>query len=142
MSGLPKPKSMTSTPARRASIFKLLMIVKTYGGRLVMRRNSIEELTLLVEIWRKGADMRAWRMATSPLPDDCIHVVVEIPRGSRNKYEIDHKSSRVYLDRRLFTATTYPAYCGYVPETINSDGDTLDALVLPVSIMLPGLVVI
>src|SRR3954468_16905406 len=41
MSGLPKPKSTTSTPARRASIFKLLMIVKTYGGRLVMRRNSI-----------------------------------------------------------------------------------------------------
>src|SRR6476469_8128565 len=41
MSGLPKPRSTTSTPARRASIFRLLMIVNTYGGRLVMRRNSM-----------------------------------------------------------------------------------------------------
>src|SRR4051794_32084963 len=105
MSGLPKPRSITSTPARRASIFKLLMIVKTYGGRLVMRRNSIDEFTLLAAIRPTRPDMRAWHMASSPLPDDCIHVVVEIPRGSRNKYEIDHDTGRVYLDRRLFTAT-------------------------------------
>ena len=44
------------------------------------------------------------------LPDGCIHVVIEIPRGSRNKYEIDHDTNRVYLDRRLFTATTYPVW--------------------------------
>src|SRR3954462_1632036 len=138
MSGLPKPKSMTSTPARRASIFKLLMIVKTYGGRLVMRRNSIGELTLVAEIWPTGADMPAWRMATSPLPDDCIHVVVEIPRGSRNKYEIDQETGRVYLDRRLFTATTYPADYGYVPETLAGDGDALDALVLLEDAVFPG----
>src|SRR4051812_36697325 len=116
MSGLPKPKSMTSTPARRASIFKLLMIVKTYGGRLVMRRNSIGELTLLADIWPTGADMRAWRMATSPLPDDCIHVVVEIPRGSRNKYEIDQETGRVYLDRRVFSGNTPPGDPGEKPR--------------------------
>ena len=60
------------------------------------------------------ASMAPWPL--SPLPDDCIHVVIEIPRGSRNKYEIDHDTGRVFLDRRLFTATTYPADYGYIPE--------------------------
>lgn len=64
------------------------------------------------------------------LPAGSIHVVVEIPRGSRNKYEIDHVTNRVYLDRRLFTATTYPADYGFVPDTLAGDGDPLDALVL------------
>lgn len=64
------------------------------------------------------------------LPAGSIHVVVEIPRGSRNKYEIDHATNRVYLDRRLFTATTYPADYGFVPDTLAGDGDPLDALVL------------
>ena len=69
---------------------------------------------------------------------DCIHVVIEIPRGSRNKYEIDHESNRVYLDRRLFTATTYPADYGYVPDTLGGDGDPLDALVLLDDPVYPG----
>ena len=57
-------------------------------------------------------------------------MIVEIPRGSRNKYEIDHDSGQVYLDRRLFTATTYPADYGFLPDTLAGDGDPLDALVL------------
>jgi len=77
-------------------------------------------------------------MATSPLPDDCINVVIEIPRGSRNKYEIDHETGRIYLDRRLFTATTYPADYGYIPETLGGDGDPLDALVLLEDAVYPG----
>ena len=77
-------------------------------------------------------------MALSALPDDCIHVVIEIPRGSRNKYEIDHETGRVYLDRRLFTATTYPADYGYIPETLGGDGDALDALVLLEDAVYPG----
>ncbi|HEX4982920.1 MAG TPA: inorganic diphosphatase, partial [Ilumatobacteraceae bacterium] len=68
-------------------------------------------------------------MPKSPA-EGCIFVVIEIPRGSRNKYEIDHESGRVFLDRRLFTATTYPADYGFVPETLGGDGDPLDALVL------------
>jgi len=82
--------------------------------------------------------MRAWRMATSPLPDDCIHVVIEIPRGSRNKYEIDHETGRVFLDRRLFTATTYPADYGFIPDSLGGDGDPLDALVLLEDAVYPG----
>jgi inorganic pyrophosphatase len=69
---------------------------------------------------------------------DCVHVVVEIPRGSRNKYEIDHATGRVFLDRRLFTATTYPADYGFIPETLGGDGDPLDALVLLEDPVYPG----
>ena len=75
---------------------------------------------------------------TKPLPDGCIHVVIEIPRGSRNKYEIDHDTNRVYLDRRLFTATTYPADYGFIPDTLGGDGDPLDALVLLDDPVYPG----
>lgn len=76
-------------------------------------------------------------MANS-LPEGCIHVVIEIPRGSRNKYEIDHDTGRVFLDRRLFTATTYPADYGFIPETLGGDGDPLDALVLLEDPVYPG----
>jgi inorganic pyrophosphatase len=70
--------------------------------------------------------------------EGCIHVVIEIPRGSRNKYEIDHETGRVFLDRRLFTATTYPADYGYIPDTHGEDGDPLDALVLLEDSTFPG----
>ena len=76
-------------------------------------------------------------MPKSPA-EGCIFVVIEIPRGSRNKYEIDHESGRVFLDRRLFTATTYPADYGFVPETLGGDGDPLDALVLLEDPVYPG----
>ena len=75
---------------------------------------------------------------SNPLPEGCIHVVIEIPRGSRNKYEIDHHTGRVFLDRRLFTATTYPADYGYIPDTLGGDGDPLDALVLLEDPVYPG----
>jgi inorganic pyrophosphatase len=73
--------------------------------------------------------------------EGCIFVVIEIPRGSRNKYEIDHEGGRVFLDRRLFTATTYPADYGFVPDTLAEDGDPLDALVLLEDPTFPGCVV-
>lgn len=76
-------------------------------------------------------------MAHKPRPG-CIHVVIEIPRGSRNKYEIDHDTGRVFLDRRLFTATTYPADYGFIPDTLGGDGDPLDALVLLEDPVYPG----
>lgn len=56
-------------------------------------------------------------------------MVVEIPEGSRNKYEMDHTTGRIRLDRTLFTATQYPADYGYFPGTVAEDGDPLDALV-------------
>ncbi|MCI2420636.1 inorganic diphosphatase [Saccharopolyspora sp. K220] len=58
-----------------------------------------------------------------------LEMVVEIPQGSRNKYEMDHRLGRIRLDRTLFTATQYPADYGYFPGTLAEDGDPLDALV-------------
>lgn len=57
-------------------------------------------------------------------------VTVEIPQGSRNKYEMDHTLHRIRLDRMLFTSTQYPADYGYIDGTLGGDGEPLDALVL------------
>lgn len=58
-----------------------------------------------------------------------LDMVVEIPQGSQNKYEMDHGSGRIRLDRTLFTSTQYPADYGYFPGTLAEDGDPLDAMV-------------
>ena len=65
-------------------------------------------------------------------------VTIEIPKGGRNKYEVDHKTGRIRLDRTLFTATQYPADYGFVEETLGEDGDPLDALVLIQEPTFPG----
>lgn len=65
-------------------------------------------------------------------------IVVEIPRGSRNKYEMDHETGEIYLDRMLFTATRYPADYGFFPNTLAEDGDPLDVLVLVGEPTFPG----
>jgi inorganic pyrophosphatase len=70
-----------------------------------------------------------------------IDVMIEIPTGSRNKYEYDHENHVIRLDRRLFTATTYPADYGFVPDTLSNDGDPLDALVLVADPTFPGCMV-
>jgi len=67
-----------------------------------------------------------------------IDVVVEIPKGTRNKYEFDPGVQAFRLDRRLFSATTYPADYGFLPETLGEDGDPLDALVLLDDPTFPG----
>jgi inorganic pyrophosphatase len=65
-------------------------------------------------------------------------VIVEIPQGSRNKYEMDHELHRIRLDRLLFTSTKYPADYGYIEGTLGRDGDPLDALVLVGEPTFPG----
>jgi len=70
-----------------------------------------------------------------------IDVIVEIPRGSRNKYEYDHEHHFIRLDRRLFSATVYPADYGFIPDTLAEDGDPLDALVLLDEPTFPGCVI-
>jgi inorganic pyrophosphatase len=67
--------------------------------------------------------------------------VIEIPRGSRNKYEVDHETGRVHLDRVLFTPFVYPVDYGYFDNTLGGDGDPLDALVLLEFPVYPGVVV-
>ncbi|TDC77619.1 inorganic diphosphatase [Actinomadura sp. 7K507] len=67
-----------------------------------------------------------------------IEMIVEIPRGSRNKYEMDHRIGRIRLDRMLFTSTQYPVDYGYIPDTIADDGDPLDVMVLLEEPTFPG----
>lgn len=70
-----------------------------------------------------------------------IEVTVEIPKGSRNKYEIDHETGKVYLDRYLFTPMAYPLDYGYIDHTLGEDGDPLDALVILPESVFPAVVV-
>ena len=65
-------------------------------------------------------------------------VTVEIPKGQRNKYELDHATGRIRLDRMLLTSTRYPADYGYIENTLGQDGDPLDALVLLEEPTFPG----
>ncbi len=69
---------------------------------------------------------------------DVVDVVIEIPKGSRNKYEFDHDAGVIRLDRRLLTAMAYPADYGFVPDTLGEDGDPLDAMVLLDDPTFPG----
>ena len=57
-------------------------------------------------------------------------VIIEIPKGSKNKYELDKETGLLRLDRVLYSAVHYPADYGFVPRTFCDDGDPLDALVL------------
>lgn len=65
-------------------------------------------------------------------------VFVEIPMGSRNKYEYDEDAGGIVLDRRLFASMSYPADYGFVEGTLGADGDPLDALVLVSEPTFPG----
>jgi inorganic pyrophosphatase len=68
-------------------------------------------------------------------------VIIEIPKGQRNKYEMDHETGRIRLDRMLFTSTRYPSDYGFIEDTLAGDGDPLDALVLLDEPTFPGCVI-
>ena len=73
-------------------------------------------------------------------PDEVI-AVIEIPRGSQNKYEIDKETGLVKLDRVLWTANAYPFDYGFFPQTLWEDGDPLDAIVVATNPFVPGCLV-
>ena len=75
-----------------------------------------------MNLWK---DMNPSRIA----PQDFI-AVIEISKGSKNKYELDKESGALILDRVLYTSTHYPANYGFIPRTYADDGDPLDVLVL------------
>ena len=70
-----------------------------------------------------------------------MNVIIEIPRGSQNKYEIDKETGIIALDRVLHTAQSYPFDYGFVPQTLWDDGDALDVVVLTTVPLLPGILV-
>ena len=66
------------------------------------------------------------------------NVLIEIPLGSKNKYEIDEKTGRIHLDRVLYSAMSYPAEYGIIEQTLAPDGDPLDILVIASEPTFPG----
>lgn len=72
---------------------------------------------------------------------ETVEVMVEIPKGSRNKYEFDHERQVFKLDRMLFSAVHYPSDYGFILDTLGEDGDPLDALVLLWEPTFPGCVI-
>jgi inorganic pyrophosphatase len=68
-------------------------------------------------------------------------VIIEIPKGQRNKYEVDHKTGKVRLDRYLYTSMVYPTDYGFIEDTLGEDGDPLDVLLLLRQSVFPGVLV-
>ena len=76
-----------------------------------------------------------------PGTKDEMNVIIEINKGSKNKYEIDKKTGMIALDRAMHTAQDYPFDYGFVPQTLWDDGDALDVLVLATYPLQPGILV-
>jgi inorganic pyrophosphatase len=75
------------------------------------------------------------------MPERQLHVLIEIPKGSRNKYEWDEDLKAIKLDRFLFSSVVYPTDYGFIPDTLAEDGDALDALVCVSEATFPGCVI-
>ena len=76
-------------------------------------------------------DHHPWHQVSpgEKLPE-CVNAIIEIPKGSKAKYEIDKDSNLIKLDRVLFSSVMYPANYGFIPQTFCDDNDPLDILVL------------
>ena len=75
------------------------------------------------------------------MKNDVVEAIVEIPFRSRNKYEVDHESGKIKLDRVLYSAMAYPAEYGFLENTLAPDGDPLDILVIGTEPTYPGCIV-
>jgi inorganic pyrophosphatase len=72
---------------------------------------------------------------------DAMNVIIEVPKGSSNKYEYDKELGIIALDRANYSAASYPCEYGFVPQTLADDGDAIDVLVLATYPLLPGVLV-
>lgn len=84
-------------------------------------------------------NLHPWHdLAVGPNPPDEINAIIEIPRGSRNKYELDKETGLFRFDRLLYSAVYYPGDYGLIPRTLAEDGDPLDVLVIVTEPTFPG----
>ncbi len=81
-------------------------------------------------------------LPTGPAPPEALNAIVEIPRGSRNKYELDRETGLIRFDRLLYSAVYYPADYGFLPRTLALDGDPLDVLVMVSEPTFPGCLIV
>src|SRR5690606_40360460 len=108
-----------------------------YAIRAIVRDNDARTPVRGAELLCPAPETSADRGGNSVEFD----VLVEIPKGSRNKYEVDHETGRIHLDRMLFTSMTYPEDYGFVENTLGNDGDPLDAIVILQAPTFPGCIV-
>ena len=86
--------------------------------------------------------MNLWtELKSGPNVPEVLYAVIEIPKGSRNKYEYDKDMESFALDRVLYSSVTYPADYGFIPQTIYDDGDPMDILVLMDQPTFPGCII-
>ncbi len=84
--------------------------------------------------------MNLWH-EIAPGTADKMNVIIEIPRGSSNKYEIDKETGLITLDRAAHTAQVFPYDYGFIPQTLWDDADALDVVMLTTYPLLPGILV-
>lgn len=80
-------------------------------------------------------------LAPGPNPPDVIYAVIEVPKGSRNKYEYSKTAGVIKLDRVLYSPLHYPGDYGFIPQSFYGDGDPLDILVMMNEPTFPGCVI-
>lgn len=86
--------------------------------------------------------MNLWHdIPTGDKAPEGVNIIVEIPRGSHNKYEMDKESGLIKLDRANYNAAPYPCEYGFIPQTYGEDGDALDILLLATFPLMPGVLV-
>jgi inorganic pyrophosphatase len=90
---------------------------------------------------RSRIGRKLYRVTSLAMEDGTLTCFVEIPKGSRNKYEYDVKSGVIKLDRFLFSSMVYPTDYGFIPDTLALDGDPLDAMVCVSEATFPGCVI-
>jgi len=84
--------------------------------------------------------MNLWHDIPAGTPEE-LNVIIEIPKGSSNKYEVDKQTGLIKLDRANYSAAAYPFDYGFVPQTLWDDNDPLDVVVLTTYPLLPGILV-
>ena len=77
------------------------------------------------------------QVSPGPHAPEVVHGIIEIPRGSRTKFEMDKATGLIKLDRVLYSSVYYPAHYGFIPQTLGEDGDPLDVLVLSQADLVP-----
>jgi inorganic pyrophosphatase len=88
-------------------------------------------VTPVISIGNKEEQMNIWHdISDSRIKPEKFMAVIEIPKGGKQKYELDKATGMLRLDRILYTSTHYPANYGFIPRTLADDGDPLDVLVL------------
>lgn len=80
-------------------------------------------------------------LSAGPQPPDVVYAVVEVPKGSRNKYEYSKSAGVIKLDRVLYSPLHYPGDYGFIPQSLYGDGDPLDVLIMMTEPTFPGCVI-